>query len=188
MTICNNFRSIKDEGRFILPSETITSSAEFTRTATTDDYAIGDAVNDSTDATVDVLEFAHMARAIGLGGLITDVIIETDNSADVKQYRLHLFTETPTAMAADTDPFPLLYADRDIRACEAIDVGPVATETSSDSDMAIASLTGDASGTTHRPYQCASDDVKLYGFLETLTAGTPVVSQKYKVTIKAILD
>jgi hypothetical protein len=170
-----------------LSGETISSYAQFARSSSTDDYSQYDAVNGSTDTTVTPMTFSGMARLPGTGGTIVDVIVETDDPADVKQYRLHLYKSAPGAYVADGTLFPLLYANRLIRACASIDVGPVAKESSSDSTAAYASMCKDGLR-RYQPYQCASTSTELFGLLETLTAGTPVVSQNYTVTLTAILD
>lgn len=147
---------------------------EFTRPADTNAYAAKDAVADS-DSAPTALNFADVARANGGTGYITKAQLLTSQTTNTARYRLHLYTESITAVN-DNAAQTVLYANR------ADYVGYV--------DFPAA--TTDGSDTAHSqnadvrlPFFTESDDADLYGYLETLDAFTPASAQTYFISLTA---
>lgn len=160
----------------VTESRTIVASAEFSRPADTTAYAVNDVVSDSTSAPT-IMQFT-LARANGGAGYISKARIETNDTADVARYRLHLFHTAPT-MINDNSPMTVLWANRDKRV-GAVDFDPLVTGGSgSDAARQI--------NTYPLFFKCAVADAKLYGILEILTARTPASGKTYFIELSADL-
>jgi hypothetical protein len=152
----------------------VVSTATFARPADTTAYAAKDAVSDSTSAPT-VLTFAGAGRVVAGTGYITGMRFMTDQSTNVAQFRLHLYSIAPTAIN-DNAAQTLLWANRAKRVGY-IDIGPLSTE-GSGSDAASGLNTD-----IRLPYKCDTADTNLYGLLETLTAFTPASAQNVYIVI-----
>lgn len=152
----------------------VTSAVSLTRPADTTAYAAKDAVSNSTSAP-SVLTFAGAGRVNAGTGYITALRMMTDQSANVAQFRLHLYAIAPTAIN-DNAAQTLLYANRDKRVGY-IDIGPLATE-GSGSDAA-SGLNADL----RLPFKCDTADTNLYGLLETLSVFTPASAQSFYLSL-----
>jgi hypothetical protein len=149
-------------------------SAELTRPANTSAYTIGDVVSDSTVAST-LLTFTGAARVTGGSGYITKVRLETNQSTNVAQMRLWLYTINNPTVVADNVPMTLLYTNKANR-IGYIDIPSCATEMAG-SDSAQAQ-----DGTIRFAFRCGAD-ANLYGLLETKTAFTPTSNQKFFVEL-----
>mgnify|MGYP001600192243 CR=1 FL=1 len=142
----------------------IAIATSFARPADTTAYVANDAVAQTTAAT---LSFDFNRNE----GYITKARLMTDQAANVAQFRLHLFTTAPTAIA-DNSPYTQLWANRAAK-IGMIDIGPLATE-GTGSDAALGLNTD-----IRLPF---SGDV-LYGLLETKTAFTPASAQNFYIEL-----
>jgi hypothetical protein len=157
----------------------VPSAVTFARPADTTAYAAKDAVSNSTSAPT-VLTFAGAGRVNAGTGYVTGMRLMTDQSTNVAQYRLHLYSIAPTAIN-DNAAQTLLWANRTKRVGY-IDIGPLTTE-GSGSDAA-SGLNVDI----RLPYKCDTADTNLYGLLETLTAFTPASAQNFYLTLSLDLN
>ena len=125
-----------------------------------------------------------MARANGGSGTIVKARLMTNQSTNVAQYRLHLFHTAPTAIA-DNAQYAMLDANKDKRV-GMIDF-PAANTEGTGSDCA-ATMRPSSDGSYPPPnlwYKTASDNTKLFGILETLSAFTPASAQTFFIELGA---
>lgn len=147
--------------------------ASFTRPSDTTAYAALDAVSDSTSAPT-VLTFTAMARSSGGSGRITRARIETDQSANVAAFKLHIFNVSPTAIN-DNAAFTKLWASR------ASYIGSITFPLMSTEGTGS---TGAYAEVSLNPIQfVTSGSQNLFGILETLTAFTPANGQNFFVEL-----
>ncbi len=146
-------------------------SAGFTRPADATQYAIGDAVNNSTSAPVP-MEFTGAAGQTGGGGIIESArIFKSDDDVTGATFRLHLYNATVTP-AADNAALALLYADLAkylgyIDFATFIDIG--------NHNVSPAGLLVPA----RFPYICAA--TSLFGILAALGTYTPASAETFVV-------
>lgn len=147
-------------------------SAEFTRPADTTAYAAGDAVSNSTSAPV-LMEFTA-APHNGERGIIRSLrFTKSDNDTTNADFRVHLFSVAITAVN-DNAAFSLAFADRGNR------IGHI--------DIADTDLIGGAANEAYRsdfvlPFECASNDNKLYALIEARGAYTPGSEEQFFVEL-----
>jgi hypothetical protein len=153
--------------------DVVHTKASFTRPNDTNAYIALDVVSNSTSAPT-VLTFSVPAST--LEGYITYAKLETSNKALVARFRLHLFSDTVTAIN-DNSPMLLLYANRDKR-IGYIDFPAQFTEDSTNSTGSIA-IVSDARVTFNN-----LTGANIYGILETLDAYTPVAETTYDVQLR----
>lgn len=148
-------------------------SLEFTRPADTAAYVANDSVSDSTSAPT-TLEFTNAVRANGGSGYITRAVLVTNQSTNVSQFRLHLYSAAPTA-GNDNAPFALSWAQR-ANGLGFIDFDAMQTE-GSGSDMAVAvwrqPLAVIAAGGTR----------SIFAKLETKLGFTPASGQVFRIVL-----
>lgn len=148
-------------------------SLEFTRPADTAAYVANDSVSDSTSAPT-TLEFTNAVRANGGSGYITRAVLVTNQSTNVSQFRLHLYSVAPTA-GNDNAPFALSWAQR-ANGLGFIDFDAMQTE-GSGSDMAVAvwrqPLAIIAAGGTR----------SIFAKLETKLGFTPASGQVFRIVL-----
>lgn len=149
-------------------------SAAFARPADTTAYAANDAVSDSTSAPT-ALTFERAARVAGGGGYITKARLVTDQSTNVAQFRLWLFSASPTAIN-DNTAYTYLWADRAIL-LGSIDLGPLTTEGSG--STAASGLSADG----RLAFVASQATQSLFGLLETKTAFTPASAQNFFIEL-----
>lgn len=147
----------------------------FARPGDTTAYAANDAVANSTSAPV-ILTFTPVARVAAGAGFITKAKLQTDQSACVARFRLHLFNVANPTIANDNAAFALKWADR-ASYIGSIDFDACKTEgTGSDTAYSINSA-------VRMHFTCASGDQALYGLLETLDAFTPANAQNFRIAL-----
>jgi hypothetical protein len=148
-------------------------SATFTRPNDTTAYVTGDVVANSTSAAA-LMTFA-VGVANGNSGAITRVQVETNDPANVAQYRLWLYTVSNPTHANDNAAFVQQHAD----AARLVGTLDIPALSASGGDAA----SGQSALTLPLDYVCDAADVNLYGLLETRSGFTPVANRVYTVTL-----
>jgi len=158
---------------FFTRGKIYTSSNNIIRPANTTAYAINDTV--SGDPSV-AWEFTNVLPNVNSEGYITKVQLFSGDPLDVKQYKLHLYSAT-VSPAADNASFALTLATKDIYIgsiiLDAVTTGGTGSDMSYTQDVSIRLP---ISGVT-----------TIYGILETLTIGSPISTQTYKLELKTTL-
>ena len=155
--------------------------AAFTRPADTTQYAVNDAVSDSTSAPT-VMTFSDTGRTnIGSGLLRSALLIDSANQGTAGDFRLFLFDAAPTAME-DNAAF-------DPTDAELANVVAVINFTTDVDGNATAGAGGNAiyaSGALDEPYYSASGN--LFGILTAQSTYTPVSAEIFTVRLKVSQD
>jgi hypothetical protein len=153
-------------------------SVELTRPSNTDPYDAGDAVTNSTSASV-ALTLAGVVTANGGSGRIVGGTLKTDKK-DFSgiRLRLHLFNAAPTAISNDNAQHRILYADKEEEVgfidFPAMNIGTDTTNSTGAISQA---------GAVYVPFTCAADSKDLRGVFEVLDAATPASGQKVYATL-----
>lgn len=160
-------------------------SATITRPSNTTAYAAKDAIADKTSSAT-ILTFSSVARANGKGGYIVGIRIMTNQIANVAQYKLHLFKNAPTVISDNVAMTAPLFSD----ASDYLGSITLIAVVSEDGSAGAAYTQQD---TTLEPplsiaYLCDTDDVNIYGMLETLTVFTPASGQKFDIRLTCELN
>lgn len=145
--------------------------AEVTRPADTTAYAVNDVIGTAGTA---VITLANIFRVNGASAYVVKAKLFTDQSANVAQFRMHLFRTAPAAIV-DNAPFQLLYADES-RYLGFIDIPGNATE-GSGSTTSQGLWTGQLG--------CIADaaSTTLFAVLATKTAFTPASAQRFSLRV-----
>lgn len=150
-------------------------TATLTRPADTTAYAAKDTIANATSGAI-AIEFAGAGRVAGGSGYITGFQIETDQTANVAQYKLHPFRQPPAAVISDNTAYVEKFTDAAIRMTDIII--PALTNNGGASNTAKMEVMG-----LMIPYKCATGSTSIFAQLETLTAFTPASGQIYKITL-----
>lgn len=152
------------------------ASHEFTRPSDATDYAIGDAVANSTSVPT-VLTFANIARVAAGSGYITGASVIHEKASVTPALRLHLFNAAPTPVN-DNAALSLTYAIVSAASYLGyIDFAAMVTDGGTDYSRA-------QDMTIRIPFsgQAARD---LYGLLETRSVFTPGNAKKIIVKLRS---
>jgi hypothetical protein len=131
-------------------------TATYERPANATAYAAKDTVADETSGAA-VLTFSNVVAYNGGWGDIVGAFLATDQTANVAEFRLHLYNSAPTAL-------------QDNAACTA----PLFADLSK--YLAYYHV--------YQPrfsFKCAAASMDIYGILETLTAFTPASEQDFTI-------
>lgn len=157
-----------------------TASASFSRPADTTAYATGDIVANSTTAgSVTALSFtaARVAPTVGsASGRVRRVkVAKTNTSLTNAQFRVHLYTSTPTIASGDNAAFSTSGAATYIGyALVTMDVAFTDGATGFSADVNL-------------PFKLASGQI-IYGLLEARLAYTPASAETFTVTLDVEQD
>jgi hypothetical protein len=171
----------RDEESRPVVGNTIESAATVTRPSDTTAYAAKDTIADETSGAT-IINFATLAQADGRGCYITGATIMTDQVANVAQYKLHLFNETPTVLSDNVAMTAPLWADR-AKYVGSITFGAVASEDGS-SGAAFSQNTTDVEPQFPIPFVTTSSDSDLYAMLETIDSFTPASAQNFYIVLR----
>lgn len=138
-------------------------------------YTAGDAINATTViGTTTFLQFVIGRIANGTGDILKARIV-TDNIACTAQLRLHLFSANTPTKVIDNAAYTNLYAE-DAAYLGYIDFPPM-----------VAGVAANSSSFAQDPtlgFNFVSDAAStVYGLLQTMTAGSNVAQQNYRVTL-----
>lgn len=149
-------------------------SANFTRPADTNAYALGDLVaNDTTAASVTPMSFA-VARATGLGAMMRRARVRKTGTATASAlFRLHLYTATPTVTNGDNGAW---LSDNGANYLGAFDI----TVDKAFSDGAA----GNGAPLIGSEINTVADTV--YGLLEARAAYTPGSAEVFTITLEVL--
>lgn len=150
-------------------------AADFARPSNTTSYDAKDVVSTSTSAPA-VITFTDAVRTNGNSGYITQALLMTDRKTAVQEFRLHLFSTTPT-LINDADPFLLRWTDKD-RYLGSIQFPALSTEDSTNSTAASAMTSN-----LRLAIQADASTDNIYGILETLTAYSATSGQNFHIRL-----
>jgi hypothetical protein len=156
------------------------STVSFTRPANTTQYAIGDAVSDSTSSPT-VLEFANIATNVTKTIIIQEVMITSSAAqATLPQFKLWLFNASPTAIN-DNSAFTLTDAENNTcqATIELTSPNVISSKATNNSRLEITNL--------QRIIRAGSSSLSLYGLLEARNAYTPISGEIFTIALKGIL-
>lgn len=149
-------------------------TASFTRPANTDDYAVNNAVSNSTSAPT-ILTFANAARVNGGSGYLVKAELCTDQAECTAAFRLHLFTTSVTPVN-DNAAYTSLWVNQSAR------VGYLDFLTVSQEGAGSTSAFGLWVGSPLL-YVCDAASTTLYGLLETKSIFTPASGQNFAIKL-----
>lgn len=153
--------------------------ATFNRPSDTTQYAINDAVSNSTSAPT-IITLADVARVNGGTGIITDLRLSTNNnSTTAASFKVILFNDTITPVN-DNSPFPQLWAN-DAKRIGSFDLTLQTGGTGSDAASATLEQLG-------KIFKCAGGSRNLYAAIVANATYTPVSGQTFAITIGVALD
>lgn len=134
----------------------------------------GSAVVTTPNISSDVLTLNDCARDFGGSGLITNMLIESDDtSLSAIEMVVHIFNKPPTAIP-DANPFKLLYSEVEKRILSQ----------SVTFDSLVASSTGViGQASVNKQFNCASTSKDLYIALQRKTGGAAASGKKITVTL-----
>ncbi len=161
----------------------VQATASFQRPADTTQYAIADAVANSTTAgSVSPLVFGGMANDIGGTGLITNLLFwKSTITVTAASFRLYLMTSRLATAFADNAAFNLLYADM-ARVVAVLDF-TLRTEGAS------ATVAYAFDDTRRVEYRCDGAETSLFGYLTAEAVYTPPSnSEQFFVRLTARRD
>jgi len=150
-------------------------TSEFTRPADTTQYAVGDAVSNSTSAPT-VMTFTGVTRVNGGGGMLKKVrLVKGDVDVVASSFRLHLFIgSSPPSAIADNAAFTLLYSNRAKR-FGSVDLTTITEGAGSDCAEIVA--------LPDIPFVVDDSNNNVYGILTAQGTYTPASAEKFFVEI-----
>lgn len=155
--------------------DTKKATAEFTRPSNATPYAAKDVVGPAAGSAF--LAIADAGRIPGGSGYITKVRLETDQEANVVNFRVWFFSAFPATLINDNDPMGLVYADAAKRVGY-VDIGAMTSEVAAAGDAAQAQNTE-----IRLAYECAVGVTGLIFVVETPAIFTPGSAQKFFLSV-----
>lgn len=153
-----------------------TNSISFTRPNDTTQYAIGDAISDSTSAPTPIT-FSEICDFMGGTLVLYEVIITSSaKQGTLPQMNLWLFNTIPTAT---NDNSALSLTDTQNNTCIAVIPLTTSFSATNNSRLEVSNL--------RRILRLASSSKNLYGLLEATNTYTPVANEVFTITIKGKL-
>jgi hypothetical protein len=160
-------------GTLAVAGRLVPVAVEFSRPADTSAYVANDAVANSTSAPT-ALTFTDIMRVDGGSGYIVHATLLTNQALNVSQFRLHLFSASPT-MDNDNAASVLRWSER-ASYLGFIDFDALQSE-GSGSDAAVAVWQ------QHIAVAAAAGSRTLYAKLETKLGFTPASGQTFRVSL-----
>ena len=151
---------------------------EFTNLTSGSDtaYAAGDAITSGSHSSA-LIELSGVFRGDKGNANILSSQVSTNTRGIVPSLKLHLFNTSSGSYATDNNPWQIVYYD------VLKEIGTITLPAMTSGCAAASNTSYSIYNTIQTPIVTSNATTSLYVGIETLTAFTPVASQKYTITL-----